>query len=242
VHARYAVVSCHVERPLDDAVWAAFARVQAAAPGGLRIAALMRPPDPAAGEDEALWLERARAAAGRGPLGHHTHFGGLEQARPRDEDPVARFRAERAWLAANGVEPRFYCGGGWYMDEPLAREVAAAGYVDCSATTLPLPWLAADEPRLEVDEPALLELGELELLELPTTHSLGTAWRGIARLPPAVHLHFHDWELTDARRRVALGVLLRVLARLRPPRDLAELAAESRAGAQRRPFLARGRA
>src|SRR5437773_4904158 len=60
----YAFVSCHVERPLDDAVWAAFSRFQARRAGGFAIAALIRPPE--AGEDEALWLARAREAAARG--------------------------------------------------------------------------------------------------------------------------------------------------------------------------------
>ena len=55
------MVSCHVERPLDDGVWAAFAALQERRPGGLAIAALMRPPDTEAGEtDEERWLARAR--------------------------------------------------------------------------------------------------------------------------------------------------------------------------------------
>src|SRR5438067_2324392 len=33
----YAVVSCHVERPLDDRVWSAFERLLAARPAGLRL-------------------------------------------------------------------------------------------------------------------------------------------------------------------------------------------------------------
>ena len=53
---RYAVVSCHVERPLDDRAWAAFAQIQEDRPGGFTIAALLRPPDPAAGEPEEPWL------------------------------------------------------------------------------------------------------------------------------------------------------------------------------------------
>ncbi|MGH2997099.1 MAG: hypothetical protein ACRDM9_12360, partial [Gaiellaceae bacterium] len=69
----YAAVSCHVERPLDDRAWRLFSRLQARRPGGFVIAALLRPPDAGAGEDEARWLERAREAAARGPLGHHTH-------------------------------------------------------------------------------------------------------------------------------------------------------------------------
>ena len=47
----------------------------------MRIAALIRPPDEAAGEDPERWLERAREAAAHGPLGHHTHWGGPAQAR-----------------------------------------------------------------------------------------------------------------------------------------------------------------
>ena len=60
---RYAVVSCHVERPLDDEVWARFSALQQHPPGGFRIAALVRPADPAAGEDADVWLERVRQAA-----------------------------------------------------------------------------------------------------------------------------------------------------------------------------------
>src|SRR5438034_46596 len=57
LHGRYAVVSCHVERPLDDEVWRRFSRLQRRRPGRFAIAALMRPPS--AGEDEQVWLELA---------------------------------------------------------------------------------------------------------------------------------------------------------------------------------------
>src|SRR2546423_6387375 len=87
---RYAVVSCHVERPLDDRVWTRFEALAAARPAGFRIAALMRPPDPEAGADEALLLERARRAVAPGPLGHPTHWGGPRQARPLDGETAAR--------------------------------------------------------------------------------------------------------------------------------------------------------
>ena len=79
---RYAVVSCHVERPLHDEAWRRFLDLQARRPGGFRIAALVRPPDAAAGEDETAWLERARAAATLGPFGQHTHWTAPDHARP----------------------------------------------------------------------------------------------------------------------------------------------------------------
>src|SRR5438132_814553 len=67
LHGRYAVVSCHVERPLDDEIWRRFCALQERRPGRFMIAALMRPP--AAGENEKRWLERAREAEARGLLG-----------------------------------------------------------------------------------------------------------------------------------------------------------------------------
>src|SRR5262249_9743956 len=129
---RYAVVSCHVERPLDDATWRRFSAFQAARPGGFRIAALIRPPHDA--EDSATWLDRAREAAAGGPLGHHTHWTSPSHARPTDGDPSQRVRDEAAWLRREGLEPRFFCGGGWYMDESVAAALADLGYVDCTAT------------------------------------------------------------------------------------------------------------
>src|ERR687888_1370437 len=100
---RYAVVSCHVERPLDDRVWTRFEALAAARPGGFRIAALMRPPDAEAGEDERLWLERARRVAELGPLGHHTHWGGPGQARPLGGQTGRRGTREGAWVKGGGA-------------------------------------------------------------------------------------------------------------------------------------------
>jgi hypothetical protein len=39
-------------------------------------------------------------------------------------------------------------------------------------------------------------------------------------LPGYVHAYFHDYDLLDARRRLALGAALRVLGRRRPPARL----------------------
>jgi len=224
---RYAVVSCHVERPLDDAVWRPFERLLRRRPGGFVVTPFLRPPHAASGEDEGPWLERARAAAALAPLGHHTHWGGPTRARPvADEDPAAIVRGEVEWLRGRGFEPRFFCGGGWYLDSPLAELLAERGYVDCTATTFRQPYLAAGAPRLQLAGPVRLRLpsGAL-LLELPATHSIGMLARDLAHLPPQVHVHFHDWELADAKRRRAIGLLLRILGRLRVPLSVAELAA-----------------
>jgi len=226
---RYAVASCHVERPLDDRVWGRFARLQVARPGGFRIAALMRPPDRAAGEDEPRWLERARAAATRGPLGHHTHWTSPTHARPTGGDPGERVRREGEWLQKQGLRATLFCGGGWYIDESVARAVAALGYADCTATTFRPPYLEAGAPRLALPAPGRLALPDGgELLELPTTHSLGMAARAALRLRAprerVVHVYFHDTDLLDRRRAVALRFALEVLGRRTTVTDLDELA------------------
>jgi hypothetical protein len=232
-HLRYAVASCHVERPLDDAVWRAFERLLERQPGGLVVTPFLRPPAAEAGEREDVWLSRARRVAALAPLGHHTHWGGPTQARPRGSvDAAAVVRAEAEWFRANGLEPRFFCGGGWYLDEPLAETLAGLGYVDCTATTFRQSYLDAAAPRLQVAAPVKLLLpGGGNLLELPATHSLGMLARGLARLPRLVHVHFHDWELVDRRRAVALELLLRGLSLRRRPLGVAELAERAAATA-----------
>jgi hypothetical protein len=228
---RYAVVSCHVERLLDDEVWAAFSRLQERVPSGFRIAALIRPPDEPAGEDAEEWLLRARRAAARGPLGHHTHWGGQDQARPRGGDPAERVLREGEWLRAAGLRPTLFCGGGWYLDGGVAAAAAELGYADCTATAFRPRYLGADAPRLDAREPCRIELGNgMRLLELPTTHTLGMLARGV--LAPrgldftVVHAYFHDADLLDRRRSTALTAALALLARRRRPTDLDRLRAE----------------
>jgi hypothetical protein len=219
-------VSCHVERPLDDRCWSVFSELQALRPDGFEIAALMRPPDP--DESETLWLARARIAAARGPLGHHTHWGGANQARPVGGDPAERVRREAAWLRDHGLEPRFFCGGGWYIDESVAAALVELGYVDCTGTAFRPDYLPAGAPRLELTEPTWLRVGGSRLLELPATHSVGMAARAALRpLPRFVHIYFHDTDLLDGRRRRALFMAFAVIARRRRPVRLDSLTAES---------------
>lgn len=228
---RYVVASCHVERPLDDRVWPAFERLQARRPGGIPVAALLRPPDPAAGElDRAdVWVERALAAASRGPLGHHTHWGGPTQARPTGGDAGARVREEGDWIRGQGLRPTLFCGGNWYFDESVAETLVDLGYADCTATSYRPRHLPAGVPRLSLAQPAWLELPSgRRLLELPTTRSLGMAARAALRPHEerVLHLYFHDTDLIDRRRALALDFALRVLGRRRTVTDLDALAAD----------------
>jgi hypothetical protein len=186
-----AVVSCHVERPLDDDAWRRFDALQRRRPGGFDVIALIRPPDGAYGEDEERWLERARAAAARAPFGLHTHWTSPTHARPTGGEPAERVRREVAWLRERGLDPGYFCGGGWYTDDALSETVRSLDLVDCTPRS--------GEPRPGV---------------LPTTHSLGALARAVLRpLPRYVHAYFHDYDLLDVRRRYALSVALAVLGR-----------------------------
>ncbi len=178
----------------------------------------MRVPDPAHGEDDAIWLERAHAAAARGPLGHHTHWTAPYHARPTDGDPAVRVSEEARRLRGAGLAPTLFCGGGWYSDLGVAEACAELGYVDCTATAYRPGYLAAGAPRLGLAAPAhiLLPSGR-RLLAIPSTHSLGMLARAVVKPAglrgPVVHVHFHDTDLLDARRDTALRLALQLLAR-----------------------------
>jgi hypothetical protein len=223
---RYAVVSCHVERPLDDEVWERFSALQARRPGGFRISALMRPPDPDAGEDEILWLGRARAAAESGPLGLHTHWTAPDHARPTGGDPAARVREQANWLKARGFRLSLFCGGGWYIDAAVAETLADLRYTDCTATAFRPRYLPEGAPRLAASDPCYVQLPSgRTLLELPTTHSIGMLAKGL--LAPyrgqIVHAYFHDTDLLDGKRRRALTAGLTFLGAKRWQTDLEQL-------------------
>jgi len=224
LHGRYAVVSCHVEQPLDDEAWRRFSRLQKRPPGGFPIAALMRPP--AAGEDEGLWLERAREAEAHGPFGLHTHWTAPDHARPTNGDPAAVVREQGEWLRSKDLKAQLFCGGGWYIDEGVAEAVAELGYADCTATAFRPDYLEPDAQHLQLGEPTWLELASGErLLEIPTTHSIGMLARGLwgPFRRPVVHAYFHDTDLLSKRRRAALSFGLTFLYLKRTRTDLGEL-------------------
>lgn len=225
---RYAVVSCHVERPLEDRVWRRFSALQERRPGGFAVAALLRPADSVAGEDEGVWLERAREAASRAPLGHHTHWTAPDHARPTAPGASERVREEGARLAELGLSATLFCGGGWYTDAEVAEACSALGYVDCTPRATRPPALAPGERWAQLDRPARLRLPSgASLPALPTTHSLGDLARALARrsLPRFVHVAFHDTDLLDGRRRALVYALLPLLARVAVCSDPMELVA-----------------
>jgi hypothetical protein len=245
---RYAVVSCHVERPLDDEVWSRFSALQRRRPGGFPIAALLRPADVAAGEDEARWVERAREAAACGPLGHHTHWTAPDHARPTSAGAGARVLTEGRRLRELGLEPTLFCGGGWYTDEEVAEACAELGYVDCTPRASRPSYLAEGERWATLWEPSRVRLPSNRVLTaIPTTHSLGDLGRLLLRpplrrrmprrvkpghgdLPYFVHVYFHDTDLRDRRRRLALVATLRALALRAQADDLDGLASTAAEG------------
>ena len=184
-------------------MWERFAALRNARPGGFDVIALMRPPDAAYDEDVGRWLERARAAQRGGPFGLHTHWTSPSHARPTDGDPAQRVHAEAEWMRAQGLDPRFFCGGGWYTNDAVRMEVRSLGLVDCT------------------DREGAPAAGVL-----PTTHSLGQLARAQLRpLPGYVHAYFHDYDLLDPVRRSVLAASMRLLARRR--RQIDPLAASA---------------
>jgi hypothetical protein len=189
------VVSCHLERPLADDTWRSCLELARSRPGGFPVLWLVRPPHD--GEDEELWLARAREIAALGGFGHHTHWTSPTHARPTGEvDPAARVREEAAWLRQHGLHATHFCGGAWYTDGDVKQAVAELGYIDCT------PRGGGPTERT-----------------LPTTHTIGRLARAAAtrRLPRYLHAYFHDYDLLDRRRRLALVSSLRLL-RLRGAR------------------------
>jgi hypothetical protein len=207
---RAAVASCHVERLLDDVVWSRFSELVRKRPSGFRVAALVRPPD---GEDEQRWLERARSLDDV-PFGLHTHWTSPSHARPTNGHTAERVRRDLDWLRAHELEPLYFAGGGWYTDDDVRAVVADAGLVDLTATTFPLPYgggrvVAGPEPDL-----------------LPATHTIGMLARAL-RLPDYVHVYFHDTDLMNKKRALALRLGLRHLSLRRPVKDVDELSRAS---------------
>jgi hypothetical protein len=218
---RYAVVSCHVERPLDDRVWARFSALQRRRPAGFVIAALLRPPDGAAGEDEDRWVERAREAAARGPLGHHVHWTSPVKARPTSEGAAERVLAEGARFRELGLAPTLFCGGGWYTDTEVADACAVLGYVDCTPRPNRPHYMSPNERWASLSRPSRIRLPTgRTLVAVPTTHTLEELARSVLRrsLPPVVHAYLHDHDLVSRRRR--LLPFLSVLARRATVTDL----------------------
>lgn len=211
---RQAVVSCHVERLLDDAVWAALERLVSRRPGGFRVACAVRPPDPAAREPEQPWLARARSLAASTSLGLHTHWTSPTHARPSGGNPAERVRRELEWLRGNGLEPAFFVGGGWYTDEAVRAVLAEFGLLDLTATTFPLPSGASR--LVPGPQPGLV----------PATHTLGMAARAV-RLPDYVHVYFHDTDLVRRLRAAALRLALAHVGRRRRPTDVVAVSAAS---------------
>jgi hypothetical protein len=188
---RASVISCHLESPLDDESWRRFDELRRR----FDVIALIRPPDPDHGEDGEAWLERARTLE---LLGLHTHWTSPSHAKPTGGDPAARVRSDFEWVREHGLEPRWFCGGGWYTDDDVRATVADLGMIDCT-------------PRGGLPSAGVL----------PTTHSLGQLARVVLTpaLPAYVHAYFHDYDLLDARRRTALRISLRVLGMRRSALD-----------------------
>ena len=101
--------------------------------------------------------------------------------------PAAAVRREGAWLREQGLEPRFFCGGGWYTDAGRdggrRRSRLRRLHGDRVAAVVPA---RRERRRAGLDQPAWVRLDDgRRVLELPTTHSLGAAASSLAAAPAA---------------------------------------------------------
>ena len=230
VTERYAVVSCHVERPLDARVWARVRRT-AAAPAGRDS---RRSAHPASGlrggrarRDD---LARARARRGRPRASRPPHALHEPDARPAD-----RRRPGRAGRPGGSVAPRARA-----LRRPSS---AAAAGTRTQAWRRHVPrsdtWTSRRGRRARrtcrTGPPGRSSTGRRGSTSaprpcstaVPTTHGAGDLLRAVVRpgLPAQVHAYFHDTDLVDPRRRRLIALGLRLLARRRPASDLDAVAA-----------------
>ena len=200
------MVSCHVERPLDTAVWDRYRDLCIARPGWVshRLAAATAGRRRGRG---AVRRARPRGDGARAVRAPHALDVADARAADRRRRPggagaargtlAARARARAALLLRRRLVHR--CGSDERRRRPGVRRFhrdARRGRRSCRPTrrapSLDAPaWIRLDDGR--------------RVFELPSTHSLGSAARALAGdLPRAVHVHFHDYELLDRKRRAAL--------------------------------------
>ena len=128
-------------------------------------------------------------------------------------------------MREHGLEPRLFCGGGWYIDEGVAAVLAELDYADCTGTAFVPSYLGEDAPRLSAESRS----GSCCLTGNGCSSCrprIRSAWR--RGLPPAalstyVHVYFHDTDLLSAKRRAALRWALAVVARRCEVTDLERL-------------------
>ena len=182
-----------------------FARLQQRPAGRISHRRARAPARRAGGEDDALWLERAREAAARGPFGQHTHW-----TRPTTPGPPAATRAraccdEGAWLRERGaaadallrrrlVHRRARRSG--VRGARLRRLHAALRRGRRTSPTAPLGRSSA--------APAWIKFRQVRPCSPSRPPARSASWRAgaIARQgsgEPVVHVYFHDTDLLDRK-------------------------------------------
>ena len=148
-----------------------------AAAGGSRSRRRSGPADGAAGEDEAIWLERARSGCARPARPAHA----LDGSTTRGPRPAGPRSACGPRVAACGASPAptLFAAAGTRMRRSR-RHAPSSG----TSTAFPRCPPSVSRERRAVgipSRPARIRLARLHALAIPTTHSLGDSARALLR-------------------------------------------------------------
>lgn len=217
-------IALHAEKLHDDSVWQVVERLAVGSAERQALLTFFVHPFWAAkaGRDIAGRVRRLTSIGHE--VGQHTHYYDTASGKPSGHkatdlsaaNVLRRLDEDHQTLSDAGAQPRGFVSGAWAVPDTLTGWLTERGFTyDCTYRTYTLPYQNAEAvPGDGAHGPFWLERG---LLEVPTTTPLRAGALGAFRRHPSVVrvgdleyqlVYLHDDDLLDARKRVALRVLM----------------------------------